>query len=86
VVNEVQAVVKRQVTVTVPRGRAQQIKTRVVLPPSLVAPLDTNKPIGEVVVTLGDKTLVTEPVYAATAVEPAGFFGRMWDAVAMKFE
>jgi len=85
-VNEVQAVVKRPVVVTVPRGRAQQIKTRVVLPPSLVAPVDTNKPIGEVVVTLGDKTLITEPVYAATAVEPAGFFGRMWDAVAMKFE
>jgi D-alanyl-D-alanine carboxypeptidase (penicillin-binding protein 5/6) len=78
--------VPRDVVVTVPRGRAQDVVTRVVLPPSLVAPVDASKPIGELVVTLDDKPLVTEPIYAATAVESGGFFGRMWDSVAMKFE
>jgi D-alanyl-D-alanine carboxypeptidase (penicillin-binding protein 5/6) len=84
--NEVQAIVPRDVVVTVPRGRAQDVATRVVLPPSLVAPVDASKPIGELVVSLDDKPLVTEPIYAAAFIESGGFFGRMWDSVAMKFE
>lgn len=84
--NEVPVTVQRPVAVTLPRGRVSEIKTRVALPPSLIAPVNTTQPIGEVIVTLDDKTLRTEPVYAASNVAEAGFFGRLWDSVMMKFE
>jgi D-alanyl-D-alanine carboxypeptidase (penicillin-binding protein 5/6) len=84
--NEVQAIVKNAVVATVPRGRSQDLQARIQLPTSIIAPVDPSKAIGEVVVMLDGNKLVSEPLYAATAIEPAGFFGRGVDSIRMMFE
>jgi D-alanyl-D-alanine carboxypeptidase (penicillin-binding protein 5/6) len=85
-VDEVSLAVARDITITVPRGRAAQVQTQLQIPPSVIAPIAPNAAIGSVAVTLDGKVLQTEPLHAQTEVVEAGFFGRMIDGIKMKFE
>jgi serine-type D-Ala-D-Ala carboxypeptidase (penicillin-binding protein 5/6) len=76
----------RDVIVTIPRGRANQLQRQVQAPTSVVAPVAAAAAIGSVAVTLDGKTLLAEPLHAQSAIAEAGFFGRMTDSVRMKFE
>jgi D-alanyl-D-alanine carboxypeptidase (penicillin-binding protein 5/6) len=78
--------VARDIAVVVPRGRAALLQSQATVPVSVIAPVTQGAPIGTVNVTLEGKTLMTEPLYAQAAVEQAGFFGRLFDSVRMKFE
>jgi D-alanyl-D-alanine carboxypeptidase (penicillin-binding protein 5/6) len=40
---------------------------------------------GELVVTLGDETVVKLPVVALESIDEAGFFGRLFDAIKLFF-
>ena len=69
-----------------PRGRANLVQTKLDLPPSVVAPIDRSTSIGKVSFTLEGKEIASLPVYPMTDVAQAGFFGRMYDSVRMKFQ
>lgn len=84
--NETSLVVSRDVVVTLPRGRAAQLQTTAQVPSSIVAPVTTQAAIGSVAVTLDGKALATEPLYAQQEILTAGFFGRLYDGIRMKFE
>ena len=70
------------VVVTVPRGEGGKLKTHIERTDPLVAPLAKNQRVGTVKITTSTGTSVAEvPLVALEAVEPAGIFGRAWDAI-----
>ncbi|MEI2415794.1 D-alanyl-D-alanine carboxypeptidase family protein [Orrella sp. JC864] len=74
------------VWITVPRGKAGEIKPVAQRPDPLVAPLEQGQAIGTVALTLDGKNLRVEPLVVQQGVERAGFFGRMTDMVKRWFE
>ena len=70
------------VVVSVPSGQARQIKTDVVRPDPLVAPLQAGQAVGALKVSLPDGTVVAEvPLQVLKTVDEAGVLGRAWDAI-----
>jgi serine-type D-Ala-D-Ala carboxypeptidase (penicillin-binding protein 5/6) len=67
--------------VAVPAGSASKIKTEVMRPDPLLAPITQGQRIGTLRVSLGEQTYVEQPLFALEAVEPAGWLGRSWDAL-----
>jgi serine-type D-Ala-D-Ala carboxypeptidase (penicillin-binding protein 5/6) len=84
--NDLAVGVTRDVLVTVPRGRAAQVQTQLHIPVSVLAPVAQASLVGSVDVTLDGKVLLTEQLHAQSAVAEAGFFGRLFDSIKMKFE
>ena len=68
---------------TLPRGKHENLVTSVTLNAELVAPIAVGDPLGTVAVTLEDKPVLQVPVVALAAVEPGGFFARLWDSILM---
>jgi serine-type D-Ala-D-Ala carboxypeptidase (penicillin-binding protein 5/6) len=71
----------RPLVVAVPAGSAAQLKTQVVRPDPLVAPLTKGQTLGSLKVMQGDKALFEVPLMVLESVEQAGVLGRAWDAV-----
>ncbi|CAM3915384.1 penicillin-binding protein 6 [Kerstersia gyiorum] len=71
---------------SVPRGRAQDVKPVASRPDPLLAPLHVGQEIGTVSLSLDDKVLTTAPLVVKQDVERAGFFGRLVDNVKSWFD
>lgn len=71
---------------TVPRGKAAEIKPVAQRTDPLVAPLVKGQQVGTLSLTLDGKVLRTEPLVVLEDVERAGFFGRMADTVKRWFD
>ena len=70
------------VVVSVPAGTARQLKTDVLRPDPLVAPLQVGQQVGTLRVTQADGSVVAEvPLQVLKTVEEAGILGRAWDAI-----
>lgn len=70
------------VVVSVPAGEGARIKTEIVRPEPLVAPLLKGQSLGVLRVTLASGEPVTEvPLVVLETVEESGFVGRAWDAL-----
>jgi serine-type D-Ala-D-Ala carboxypeptidase (penicillin-binding protein 5/6) len=70
------------VVISVPAGTARQLKTEVVRPEPLVAPLQAGQALGTLKVSAADGTVVAEvPLQVLQTVEEAGILGRAWDAI-----
>jgi serine-type D-Ala-D-Ala carboxypeptidase (penicillin-binding protein 5/6) len=67
--------------VAVPAGNASKITTQIERPEPLVAPLAKGQSVGSLKVSVGGQAFASLPLVALEAVEPAGWFGRMWDAM-----
>lgn len=67
--------------VTVPRGKAGDIKPVIKRPDPLLAPLTEGQKVGTLALMLDDKLLRTEPLEVLAPVERAGFFGRTVDMI-----
>ncbi len=67
--------------VAVPAGSAAQLKTQVVRPDPLVAPVVKGQPLGTLKVMRGEEALLNVPLVALKDVEQAGVFGQAWDAL-----
>ncbi|MEZ2720089.1 D-alanyl-D-alanine carboxypeptidase family protein [Paenalcaligenes hominis] len=76
---------KRSVWVTVPRGRANDIKPTAHYTQPLMAPVAQEQQVGNVTFSLEDHTLANVPLLALENVPQAGFVGRMIDKVRMWF-
>jgi D-alanyl-D-alanine carboxypeptidase (penicillin-binding protein 5/6) len=63
-------------------GEGARLKTDIVRPDPLVAPLQRGQSVGVLRVTLANGTPVTEvPLSVLEAVEESGVLGRAWDAL-----
>jgi len=67
--------------VAVPTGSAAQIKTQLVRPDPLVAPVTKGQTIGSLKIYRGEQFWVEMPLQALDTVEQAGVLGRAWDAL-----
>ena len=72
-----------EVLLTLPRGKTEHLKTEVSLEQEIVAPLAVGDPVGSVKLTLEGETVFEAPVVALEAIEPGGFFSRLWDTLMM---
>ena len=69
------------IVLAVPAGTAVKIKTQVVRPDPLVAPIQQGRQVGTLKILSGDQLLREVPLVALQPVEQAGIFGRAWDAI-----
>jgi len=69
------------IVLAVPTGSASKIKTQVVRPDPLVAPIQQGQQVGTLKIRAGDQLLREVPLVALQPVEQAGIFGRAWDAI-----
>lgn len=76
---------KRSVWVTVPRGRAEEIKPMAHYTQPLMAPVGQDQQVGTVAFSLNEQVIANEPLLTLSAVPQAGFMGRMIDKVRMMF-
>lgn len=67
--------------IAVPAGSASRIKTQVVRPDPLIAPLSRGQAVGSLRVTLGEQPLTDVPLQVLDGVAQAGLIGRAWDAL-----
>ncbi len=71
--------------VTLPKGRAADLKLAMHAAEPLLAPVTSGQRVGTVDVRLDDKSIAQFPLIALTDVPPAGFFGRAWDSLRLWF-
>jgi D-alanyl-D-alanine carboxypeptidase (penicillin-binding protein 5/6) len=77
--------IQDETVLTLPRGKSKNLETIVTLDNELVAPFAAGDAVGTVAVTLDGETVFRGSVVALVAVEPGGFFARLWDIVLMWF-
>lgn len=68
---------------TLPRGKKKNLVTELQVDQDLEAPLAVGDRVGSVKLLLDGETVFESPVVALEAVEPGGFFARLWDMVLM---
>jgi D-alanyl-D-alanine carboxypeptidase (penicillin-binding protein 5/6) len=67
--------------VTLPKGRAAQLKLTLEAVEPLVAPVTRGQRVGKVMVSLDSKPVGEYPLVALADVPPASIFGRAWDTI-----
>jgi D-alanyl-D-alanine carboxypeptidase (penicillin-binding protein 5/6) len=72
-----------ETVLTLPRGKKKNLVTSVEVNDELVAPLAVGDAVGTVTLSLDGETVYHGPVVALQAMEPGGFFARLWDMVLM---
>lgn len=77
----VDVVVAEPVKLTVIRGSRDSLETEIVLPDQLRAPFEQGEELGTLQIRQNDTVLAEVPLIAQAAVERAGFFARLWDAI-----
>lgn len=75
--------VERELFVTIPRGRYEELDAQVEMQPELSAPLAKGSVVGQISVRLGEEMIADRDLITLSAVEEAGFFGRSWDSLRM---
>ncbi|MBB1073343.1 D-alanyl-D-alanine carboxypeptidase [Rhodoferax sp. 4810] len=74
------------VAVTIPRGRYDQLTTRLEKPAELFAPVAAGEAIGEIVIALGEQDIKRIPLVALQEVTLGGIWRRMIDTVLRWFQ
>lgn len=83
--NSVPIGVKSDVYVVVPKGQAKNLGASMQLPSTIIAPVDTRQPIGKLNITLNEKTVLTDPLFALQPVGKGSLWTRMVDGIALWF-
>jgi serine-type D-Ala-D-Ala carboxypeptidase (penicillin-binding protein 5/6) len=83
--NQVGLVAPRNLAVTLPGGAASNVQVKVVYDGPIKAPIKKGQHIANLVVTTPDTPPQTMPLVAEADVGEAGFFGRIWAALASFF-
>jgi len=72
-----------ETVLTLPRGKKKNLVTTVEVNDELLAPIARGDAVGTITLTLDGETVFHAPVVVLEAVEPGGFFARLWDMVLM---
>ncbi len=84
-ISEITAGITQDLIVTVPRGTGKNLTASLAIDPKLEAPIEKGQTIGSVKVMLEDELVQEVPLVAQQAVEPGGFFKRLWDSIVLFF-
>lgn len=83
--NTLELGIAEDASVTIPRGRYDQLQATLEIPQRLVAPFTRGQRIGTLNVMFDGKPLVTEPLVVLHDAPQGGFFKRLWDAILLLF-
>ncbi len=75
--------VAEELVLTLPRGKKKKLNTVVEVDPEISAPIALGDTLGTVKIMLEGEIVIETPLVALEAVEPGGFFARLWDMVLM---
>jgi D-alanyl-D-alanine carboxypeptidase (penicillin-binding protein 5/6) len=75
--------VQNEVSMTVPRGSADNLTARLNLPETLHAPIKAGQQMGTLEIKSGDEVLGQEPLVALEGVEEGSIFKRVWDSIVL---
>lgn len=78
VADSVKVGLDKDLSLTLPRGKKDDVEAKTRLQPELEAPIAKGQVVGEVVVSIDGKVLTTQPVVALEAVEEANVVVRLW--------
>lgn len=78
--------VRENIQVTIPRGAHKSVKAVTRIDSIIEAPVSSGQILGSLVLKLDDEVLAEHDLVAASNVDEAGFFSRMWDSVMLMFE
>ena len=70
---------------TLPRSTAD-VTTEIVIDDPLIAPLAVGDIVGRVMLSRAGEPVTEVPLQVLEAVEPAGFFARLWDSIVLWFQ
>ena len=73
--------IAKDIYITIPRGKAKNLKARYVVEKDLEAPIMKGQLVGKIFFSLGEENIGEHPLVALEEVKEAGFFGRMSDSV-----
>ncbi|MCE8019779.1 D-alanyl-D-alanine carboxypeptidase [Halomonas sp. MCCC 1A11036] len=79
--NELRVGVDRDVTMTLPRARNQELSARLDIRQDLTAPISLGDRVGTLEVRLGDEVVGEQPLVALESIEEGGLFKRLFDQV-----
>lgn len=79
--NNLRLGVDREVSMTVPRGRGEEMAARLNLPSSIDAPVEAGERLGTLEIKLGDEVIGERPLVALESIEQGGIFKRLLDTV-----
>lgn len=82
---EVTLGVAENLTLTLPRGRQEELQANMLVNEIIKAPLEVGQVLGSLTVTLDDEQLAEVPIVALQAVEQSGFFARLVDSIKLFF-
>ncbi|MDF3917708.1 D-alanyl-D-alanine carboxypeptidase family protein [Salinicola sp. LHM] len=75
--------VQDEVSMTVPRGSADNLTARLNLPETLRAPIQAGQQVGTLEIKSGDEVLGQQPLVALEGVEEGSIFKRVWDSIVL---
>jgi D-alanyl-D-alanine carboxypeptidase (penicillin-binding protein 5/6) len=84
-VDEVALGVAEKVSLTLPRGRQDDLQANMMIDEIIKAPLTAGQVLGKLTITLDGAVVVETPIVALQAVEEAGFFARIIDSIKLFF-
>jgi len=76
---------EENIVVTVPRGARDSLTAQMDIGNEIHAPLEQGQQLGVLTVSMDGKEIAHVPLVALNAVEEAGFFSRLWDAISLFF-
>ena len=79
--DNVNLVVPEDLYLTIPRGSKDQLEAKVVSNEDIEAPLAQGQSLGNLTISFEGETLLDTALVADRAVEEAGIFSRLWDAI-----
>lgn len=72
-------------TLTLPRGRQEELQANMLINEIIKAPLEVGQVLGSLTITLDDEQLAEVPIVALQTVEQSGFFARLVDSIKLFF-
>jgi len=74
-----------EIFLTIPRGAQDDLVAEMLIDEVIKAPIKAGQELGKLTIRLNDEQLVDVPLVALQAVDEAGFFARIWDALVLFF-
>ena len=84
--DEIDLLANTDVIKTITKGITKDIESKIDIFEPIIAPVDTNKPIGKLTLTYDDTVLAESSLYAKTAVEQDSLWGWLYDSALLLFE
>jgi serine-type D-Ala-D-Ala carboxypeptidase (penicillin-binding protein 5/6) len=83
--DKVNLVVSEDVYVTIPRGAKDDLDAKILVDDIIEAPLMDKQELGRLSVSYEGESVLDLPLVADHAIEEAGIFARLWDAISLFF-